>query len=72
MLLGIAGLVDGDWNNIDSSVLKNAKNMGFKTLQIRVSDTETITQKIYIESDLCIRTLALKCLKLLEIMVEGL
>ena len=45
MLLGIAGLVDGDWNNIDSSVLKNAKNMGFKTLQIRVSDTETITQK---------------------------
>ena len=45
MILGIAGLVKGDWNNINISVLKKVKNLGFKTLQIRVSNTESINGK---------------------------
>lgn len=38
MILGVAGLVHGDWQSIDSDTLNNAKELGFKTVQIRVND----------------------------------
>ena len=38
MLLGVAGLVPGDWKSIDGAVLDNVAEQGFKTVQIRVSD----------------------------------
>ena len=30
MILGVAGLVKGDWNNINVSVVKKVKSLGFK------------------------------------------
>ena len=45
MILGVAGLVKGDWDNINVSVVKKVKSLGFKTLQIRVSNTESINDK---------------------------
>lgn len=38
MILGVAGLVKGDWRSIDRQTLQNAKDLGFKTVQIRVDD----------------------------------
>ncbi|MDP7232113.1 MAG: sugar phosphate isomerase/epimerase [SAR202 cluster bacterium] len=45
MLLGVAGLVPGDWKTINTSVLYNAKNLGFKTVQIRVDDPQEINHR---------------------------
>ncbi|NQW20092.1 MAG: sugar phosphate isomerase/epimerase [Chloroflexi bacterium] len=42
MLLGVAGLVPGDWRSIDGAVLDNVAKHGFKTVQIRVSDPESM------------------------------
>ena len=38
MLLGVAGLVKGDWRSIDRDTLRRAADLGFKTVQIRVKD----------------------------------
>lgn len=38
MLLGVAGLVKGDWKSIDRNTLQRAVDLGFKTVQIRVRD----------------------------------
>ena len=38
MLLGISGLVDGDWRAIDANALRKARELGFSVLQIRVDD----------------------------------
>ena len=38
MLLGISGLVNGDWRAIDANVLRNVRGMGFAVLQVRVDD----------------------------------
>ncbi len=38
MILGVAGLVNGDWRSIDRSVLQRAKDLEFRTVQIRVDD----------------------------------
>lgn len=38
MLLGVAGLVKGDWRSIDRETLQNVSDHGFKTVQLRVSD----------------------------------
>ena len=38
MLLGISGLVDGDWRAIDANVLRNVRSLGFAVLQVRVDD----------------------------------
>ena len=38
MLLGVAGLVRGDWKSIDRDTLQRATDLGFKTVQIRVND----------------------------------
>ncbi len=40
MLLGVAGLVPGDWKSIDGGVLDNVAEHGFKTVQIRVNDPQ--------------------------------
>lgn len=38
MLLGVSGLVDGDWRAIDANVLKKVRQLGFAVLQVRVDD----------------------------------
>lgn len=38
MILGVAGLVSGDWRSIYGDALQRAKDLGFKTVQIRASD----------------------------------
>lgn len=38
MLLGVAGLVKGDWRSIDRATLQRARDLGFKTVQIRARD----------------------------------
>lgn len=38
MLLGVAGLVKGDWRSIDRATLQRVADHGFKTVQLRVSD----------------------------------
>ena len=38
MLIGISGLVNGDWRAIDANVLRNVRGMGFAVLQVRVDD----------------------------------
>ena len=45
MLLGVAGLVPGDWKSIDGAVLDNVAQHGFKTVQIRVDDPQSIKDK---------------------------
>lgn len=45
MLLGVAGLVPGDWKSIDGAVLDNVAEHGFKTVQIRVSDPQSMSDK---------------------------
>ncbi len=45
MLLGVAGLVPGDWKSIDGSVLDNVAEHGFKTVQIRVDDPQAMKDK---------------------------
>ena len=45
MLLGVAGLVPGDWKSIDGAVLDNVAEHGFKTVQIRVSDPQSLKDK---------------------------
>ncbi len=45
MLLGVAGLVPGDWKSIDGAVLDNVAEHGFKTVQIRVSDPQSMKDK---------------------------
>jgi sugar phosphate isomerase/epimerase len=45
MLLGVAGLVPGDWKSIDGAVLDNVAEHGFKTVQIRVSDPLSMKDK---------------------------
>ncbi len=45
MLLGVAGLVPGDWKAIDGAVLDNVAAHGFKTVQIRVSDPQSMKDK---------------------------
>ena len=45
MLLGVAGLVPGDWKSIDGAVLDNVAAHGFKTVQIRVSDPQSMKDK---------------------------
>ena len=42
MLLGVAGLVPGDWKSIDGSVLDNVAEQGFKTVQIRIDDPQSL------------------------------
>ena len=42
MLLGVAGLVPGDWKSIDGAVLDNVAEHGFKTVQIRVTDPQSL------------------------------
>ena len=34
MLLGVAGLVPGDWKSIDGAVLDNVAQHGFKTVPV--------------------------------------
>ena len=50
MLLGVAGLVPGDWKSIDGAVLDNVAQHGFKTVQIRVDDPQSINDKDVIRS----------------------
>jgi sugar phosphate isomerase/epimerase len=45
MLLGVAGLVPGDWKSITGAVLDNVAEHGFKTVQIRVSDPQSMNDK---------------------------
>lgn len=45
MLLGVAGLVPGDWKSIDGAVLDNVAEHGFRTVQIRVSDPQSMKDK---------------------------
>jgi sugar phosphate isomerase/epimerase len=45
MLLGVAGLVPGDWKTIDAAVLDNVAEHGFKTVQIRVDDPQSMNDK---------------------------
>lgn len=45
MLLGVAGLVPGDWKSIDGVVLDNVAKHGFKTVQIRVNDPQSMKDK---------------------------
>ncbi len=45
MLLGVAGLVPGDWKSIDGAVLDNIAEHGFRTVQIRVDDPLAMTDK---------------------------
>jgi sugar phosphate isomerase/epimerase len=45
MLLGVAGLVPGDWKSIDGAVLDNVAEHGFKTVQIRVTDPQSMKDK---------------------------
>ena len=42
MLLGVAGLVPGDWKSINGAVLDNVAEHGFKTVQIRVTDPQSL------------------------------
>jgi sugar phosphate isomerase/epimerase len=43
MILGVAGLVTGDWRTIDSSTLQRAADLGFKTVQVRADDPSGAT-----------------------------
>jgi sugar phosphate isomerase/epimerase len=45
MLLGVAGLVPGDWKSIDGAVLDNVAEHGFKTVQIRIDDPQSLKDK---------------------------
>lgn len=45
MLLGVAGLVKGDCRSIDGPTLDRAAELGFRTVQIRVSDPLEVTDK---------------------------
>jgi sugar phosphate isomerase/epimerase len=45
MLLGVAGLIPGDWKSIDAAVLDNVAEHGFKTVQIRVTDPQSMKDK---------------------------
>lgn len=43
MILGVAGLVGGDWRSIDNATLQRVSDFGFKTVQIRVDDPVSAT-----------------------------
>ncbi len=43
MILGVAGLVGGDWRSIDSATLQRAADLDFKTVQIRADDPASAT-----------------------------
>ena len=43
MLLGISGLVNGDWRAIDANALGMARELGFSVLQIRVDDPRELS-----------------------------
>ncbi len=43
MILGVAGLVGGDWRSIDRDTLQRAADIGFKTVQIRADDPASAT-----------------------------
>jgi sugar phosphate isomerase/epimerase len=43
MILGVAGLVSGDWRSIDRNTLQAAADLGFKTVQVRVDDPSSAT-----------------------------
>ena len=43
MILGVAGLVHGDWRSIDHETLQRAKELDFKTVQIRADDPASAT-----------------------------
>lgn len=43
MILGVAGLVHGDWRSINRSTLQRAADLGFKTVQIRPNDPYSAT-----------------------------
>lgn len=45
MILGVAGLVSGDWRSIDSQTLQTAKDLDFKTVQIRADDPVSATDE---------------------------
>ena len=45
MILGVSGFVKGDWKNIDDRVMDKVASLGFKTLQIRISDPFSTTLK---------------------------
>ncbi|MEX0927615.1 MAG: sugar phosphate isomerase/epimerase family protein [Dehalococcoidia bacterium] len=45
MLLGVAGLVPGDWKSMDSGVMKNVVEHGFATVQVRVNDPLAATDR---------------------------
>ena len=45
MILGVSGFVKGDWKNIDEIVMDKVASLGFKTLQIRISDPFSTTLK---------------------------
>ena len=43
MILGVAGLVRGDWRAIDRNTLLSAAALGFKTVQVRADDPASAT-----------------------------
>ncbi len=43
MILGVAGLVRGDWRSIDRETLQRAADLDFKTVQIRADDPSSAT-----------------------------
>lgn len=43
MILGVAGLVRGDWRTIDTDTLQVAADLGFKTVQVRADDPASAT-----------------------------
>ena len=43
MILGVAGLVSGDWRSIDRDTLQRAADLEFKTVQIRADDPASAT-----------------------------
>ncbi len=42
MLLGVSGLVNGDWRAIDSGVLRRVRGLGFSVLQVRIDDPASL------------------------------
>ncbi len=45
MILGVAGLVNGDWRSIDHATLQRANELDFKTVQIRADDPASATDE---------------------------
>ena len=43
MILGVAGLVSGDWRAINRDTLQTAADIGFRTVQLRVDDPTSAT-----------------------------